>query len=141
MSESREQVERAADRIREDFLATLKELERRRHQAMDFRYQVRTHRALLIGVGASVGALIAAAWGLARLKARRRRATLRQQRWKALGRAWRHPRRLATKAPGRPLPAELGRKASTAFLSALAVQLARRSATAMVPRRSDGDLT
>ena len=35
----REQTEKAADRIREEFLLTLQELDRRRDHAFDVRYQ------------------------------------------------------------------------------------------------------
>jgi len=131
MSEAREQMERAADRIRDDLMVTLKELDRRRHVATDLRTQIRSRAPLLIGVG--VGVLGIAA-GTAFLLARRHGVAGKlSPRWDALVRAWEHPKRLAARAGGRPFAVALGQKLAISFAVAFGAQLARRIARSMLP--------
>jgi len=135
MSDAREQANQAADRVRDDLLTTLKELDRRRLQAADWRYQVQTHqRALIIAGSVVVGAV---ALGVGLMVARRQRAGRHQvqRRWKALGRAWNHPERVATKADDAPGFQQLLRKVLLAFGVALASRVGKRAAVSMVPTK------
>ncbi|HEY8210768.1 MAG TPA: hypothetical protein VIG99_24965 [Myxococcaceae bacterium] len=135
MSDAREQAEQAADRMRDDLLTTLKELDRRRVRATDWHYQFQEHqRGLLIGVVAVAG-VVALGVGLA---INRRRTTGRRRanrRWEALGRVWKHPERLATRADGAPAMQQILRKALLAFGVALATRAAKRAAVSVVPTR------
>ncbi len=132
MSEAREQMEKAADRIRDELMVTLKELDRRRHSATDVRAQLRDRAPVLIGVGVGV---VGISVGTAFLVARRRRRVARRlnTRWDALVRAWEHPARLATRAEERPFPVALGQKLAISFAVAFGTQIARRIARSMLP--------
>ncbi|MFZ5468889.1 MAG: hypothetical protein ACOZIN_05565 [Myxococcota bacterium] len=122
-----EQSRRAADRIRDELLLTLEEVDRRRHRALSVRYQLRVHLGWwVVGVGTLVLTVGGGVW-LARLRQKSRRARAARERVRAFIRAWEHPRRVATRAPYRPLPAELARRWALAFASGLAAQLARRA--------------
>ena len=136
MSDAREQADQAADRMREDLLTTLKELDRRRVRATDWRQQFEEHQgALLITAGAVVAAV---ALGVGLIVTRRRVAVRRRvrRRWEAVGRAWSHPERLATRAKDAPGVELLIRKALLAFGVALATRAAKRAAVSMVPEKS-----
>lgn len=134
MSEQREQIERTADRIRDELLVTLRELDHRRHEAMDLKLQARRHAPLLIGVALALSALAAGtallvAWraGGAAVKAKRRR------RIAGLRRAWRYPERIATRAEQRPFGVELARRLGMAAAVAIGSQLVRRIAGRLQP--------
>jgi len=133
MSDAREQANHAADRVRDELLTTLAELDRRRIQATDWRYQVGAHRTAFTIAGASVAGLVVVGVSIAvarRQIARRRRV---QRRWAALARAWKHPERVATRADDAPGWQQILRKAILAFGVTMAAQAARRAATSMVP--------
>ncbi len=108
-------------------MSTLQELDRRRHLALDLRYQARQHFTAMTILTA--GALVATGAGvtIAIVWARRRRANLFSQRIAGLVRAWENPDRIASRAPSPRLPAEAARKLAVAFAAALATQLVRRS--------------
>jgi hypothetical protein len=132
MSEQREQIERTADRIRDELLVTLRELDHRRHEATDLKLQVRRHAPLLVGVAFVLSALAAGtavlvAWRVRNspVKARKRIAGLR--------RAWRYPERIATRAEQRPFGVELARRLGMAAAVALGSQLVRRGAERLLP--------
>jgi hypothetical protein len=133
MSDAREQANQAADRMRDDLLTTLKELDRRRLQATDWRYQVQAHQGpLIVAVSAVVGVVLL---GVGLVVVRRQMARRRQvrRRWEALGRAWKHPERVATRADDAPGVQRLLRKALLAFGVALATRAGKRAAVSMVP--------
>jgi hypothetical protein len=135
MSDAREQANQAADRMRDDLLTTLKELDRRRLQATDWRYQLQAHqRTLLLTASAVVGVV---ALGVGLIVVRRQVAHRRQvrRRWEAVGRAWNHPERIATRADDAPGLQQFFRKALLAFGLALATRAGKRAATSMVPTR------
>jgi len=133
MSGAREQANQAADRMRDDLLTTLKELDRRRLQATDWRYQVQAHQGALIIAASAVAGVVALGVGL--VVARRKMAARHQvqRRWKALDRAWSHPERVATRADDTPGFQRLLRKALLAFAVALATRAGKRAAVSMVP--------
>jgi hypothetical protein len=135
MSIQREQIEKAADRIRGEFLLTLRELERRRDEALDVRGQLTRHKRGLELAG--VAAVIAAAAVVAGviLNRRRQRHTRGKRLVKGISRAWKHPERIASRAKQRPVPAELGRKLAGTVVTTLAGQLVRRAVHEVLPAK------
>lgn len=139
MSEKGNQVELAADRIRGELLATLQELDRRRHEATDVHRQFERHKGAIAlaagGVVAAVGALVAASI----FKARQHDKRVRKQRIRGFRRAWEHPERLATQADYRPLPIELLRKFAIVFGTVLVTTYAKRTAQLVVNTQQTGE--
>lgn len=131
----REQVERTADRIRDELLLTLEELDRRRDRLLDLRYQASRHRDVLLGAAVAAAVLTSVGLGMAVWRLRHREKILARNRLKALQRAWHHPQRVASSAEQRPLPVELGRKLVLIFGSALATKIAKDSVQLLVPSR------
>jgi hypothetical protein len=133
MSNAREQADQAADRIRDELLTTLVELDRRRTLVTDWRYQMGAHRKALTIAGASVAGLVVVGVGLAIARHQVAQRRVAQRRWNALERAWKHPERIATRAKDAPGWQQLLRKAILAFGVALASRAGKRAATSMVP--------
>ncbi|NVJ19859.1 MULTISPECIES: hypothetical protein [Myxococcus] len=133
--DDRKQVEQTADRIRDELLLTLEELDRRRGRILDVRYQAKQHSGALVAAGAVAMVLVGAGVGLAIYRSRHRGEVLRKKRRKALQRAWEHPDRLASSADQRPVGAELGRKLVLIFATTLATAVAKNSVKSLVPAR------
>lgn len=133
----REQVEQAADRLRDELLLTIEELERRRERAMDVRYQLRhaleQNRDLLRQVGGVALGLLVVGVGYSWWRARHREELLWKHRARAVRRAWEHPDRVASHARASPLGVELGRKLVLIFVSTLASALAKNAVQSLVP--------
>lgn len=134
--DDRTQVEHTADRIRDELLLTLEELDRRRARALDVRYQLTSHRDLLLLAGGAVLMLTGVGVGVAIWRARHRQELLAKKRRRALERVWTHPERVAADAESRPLSVELGRKLVLIFGSALATSIAKNSMQTLVPQRA-----
>lgn len=132
----REQVEQTADRIRDELLLTLEELDRRRIRATDVRYHVNQNKDLLLTVGAAALVAVGLGVGIAIYRARHHDERVRRMRRKALERAWAHPDRVATSIEDKPLGAELGRKVVMIFATSLATAVARNSMQTLVPSRT-----
>ncbi|OJH41362.1 hypothetical protein [Cystobacter ferrugineus] len=136
MSE-REQVERTADRLRDELLLTLEELDRRRERALDIKYQARQllerNRQTLLAVGGVALAVIAVGAGFSWWNERRQARIVWERRGRALRRAWAHPDQVASSAKEQPLALELGRKLVFIFGSALASALAKNAVSTLVP--------
>ncbi|WP_426735174.1 hypothetical protein [Myxococcus faecalis] len=133
--DDRKQVEQTADRIRDELLLTLEELDRRRGRMLDVRYQVRQHSSALVAAGAVAMVLVGSGVGLAIYRARRRDEILRKKRRKALQRAWENPDQVASSSKERPIGVELGRKLVLIFATALATAVAKNSVQTLVPAR------
>jgi hypothetical protein len=131
----REQVERTADRIRDELLLTLSELERRRERVMDVRYHAARHQDLLIGLGVAAVAVVGLGVGVGVWRSRHNQAQMTKKRRLALQRAWQNPDRLATRAEHAPLSVELGRKLVVIFGTALATAVARNAVQGLVPQQ------
>jgi hypothetical protein len=94
---AREHLEREADRVRARLLGTIGELDRRRHELLDLKLQIRRHAGdllsilggLLMGIGSTAAVLV--------LRERRRERRMRQERFRAVVRLWHHPERIAAK--------------------------------------------
>ena len=133
----REQVEKTADRLRDELLLTLEELDRRRERALDVKYQVRQavekNRDVLIQAGGVALALAVVGMGVSWWRARHREELLWKHRAQAARRAWEHPDRVASRAEERPVGLELGRKLVLIFVSTLASAMAKRAVQSLVP--------
>jgi hypothetical protein len=136
MNEAREQSEKEADRIRLEWLSTLRELDRRRHRALDFRYQVKRHFTLLaaLAAGAVAVAAISVAVGVTRVRSRNQR--LLAARINGLIRAWQNPEDIASPNSRHRLPQEIGRKLAVALAVAVGTRLAKRGANHFLPASS-----
>jgi len=132
MSDSREQIEKTADRIRDELLTTLKELDRRRHDATDLHHQFEAHIDTLVMVGVGAAVLLGVGLGAMAVSRRSKRKHVLKRRARAMVRAWEHPDRLATKAKDRPLPVELGRKVLTTVVMAFATRYAKQFADSVM---------
>jgi hypothetical protein len=94
---AREHLEREADLVRARLLGTIGELDRRRHELLDLKLQIRRHAGdllsivggLLMGIGSTAAVLV--------LREHRRERRVRQERIRAVARLWRHPERIASK--------------------------------------------
>lgn len=141
MSESRQQIETTADRIRDELLTTLRELDRRRHEATDLKHQVEAHADFLLAVGLGGAALLGIGLGIAAWRRKTRRRYALKRRVEGMLRAWEHPERLASRAKDRPLPSELGRKLVLTFAGAVATRLAKQFAEGLLaaPPRAAGE--
>jgi hypothetical protein len=131
----REQVERTADRIRDELFLTLEELDRRRGRMLDVRYQASRHKDLLVGAAITAAVLTGVGLGVMVWRARHQQQILARHRVKAVKRAWQHPDRVASSAEQRPLPVELGRKLILIFATTLATRIAKDSIQTLVPQR------
>jgi len=132
---AREQVEKTADRIRDELMLTLEELDRRRDRMMDVRYQASRHQDLI--KAAAIAALVVTGMGvgMAVWRSHYRQHHLAQRRVKAVRRAWNHPDRLATRASQRPFAVEMGQKLIMIFGTALATSIAKSSVQSLVPQK------
>jgi hypothetical protein len=133
MSAEREQTEKAADRIRDELFVTLRELDRRREEALDVRHQLVYHQREVEWVAAGLGVLLVAGIAIAIGQRVYRKRHRRQQFARALVRVWKHPERLASRASEKPPPQEIARKVVTSAATTVAVHLAKRMMTRMMP--------
>ncbi len=92
-------LEARADVARTSLFVTLEELDRRRHEALDVRHQLRAHLGAVLATTALglVVATVAVAFVVRRAVSTRARR--RSERWQMLQRAWRHPERVARERP------------------------------------------
>jgi hypothetical protein len=108
----------------------VRELDRRRTEALDLHLQLRRHVLLAVGVAVAAGFMAMGGVSLLAARARRRPRRLRKARKRALARAWVHPERLATRAKESPLGIEVFRRVLITFASTFAARwaagLARR---------------
>ncbi|HZA13801.1 MAG TPA: hypothetical protein VE618_04870 [Myxococcaceae bacterium] len=124
------QAEQKADRIRGELFRSLDELDRRRHEALDWRTQLHRNWRMLAGAAGVIGALVTARLLFGRVMERRRVNHLGHERREAIRRFWEHPERVApTRHAG---PVEWGMNALGIFGTAIASRLSRRVARQLV---------
>jgi hypothetical protein len=130
------QITQTADRLRDGFLVTLRELDRRRQRAMDVRGLLRENRRVVVAAGAGVAALVVVIIGTSVALSRSRESRLPERRAHALRRAWENPDRIATRA--RDLPRPVGALLSLVKLAVVAAgtQLIRRAVQRALPADS-----
>ncbi|MCP3139865.1 hypothetical protein [Pyxidicoccus xibeiensis] len=131
--DDRKQVEQTADRIRDELMLTLEELERRRERLLSVRYQAHQHREGLLAIGAVAMVAVGAGIAYGIYRSRHHDEVLRRKRRQALKRAWEHPDSVAYSAKERPLGVELGRKLVLIFATTMATRIAQNSVKALVP--------
>jgi hypothetical protein len=123
---SRRELEHEADLARARLLGTIGELDRRRHELLDLRLQIRRHASdvlaavggLLIGIGATAALLV--------YRERRHERHIREERLRAVVRLWRHPERIAAR-----------RNATATVLRLALVALATMATTTFGTRQLD----
>jgi len=121
-----ERLEHEVDAVRDNIDHIVSELDRRRHDALDWRLQLRKHAVMLGLVAMGLAAAIGATIGLSIWRSRRRAGPMSKARRlrQALSRAIEHPEWVA-----RPSPS-VGKKAlfsaASAFAGAAAKATARR---------------
>jgi hypothetical protein len=135
-AEPQPQVEQAADRIRDEFLVTLRELDRRRHRAMDVRGLMRDNRRVLIAAGAGLAAVIIVVVGTTVALSRSRRARLPSRRIQGLRRAWENPDRVASLPDDMPRPVGIFLNLLRVAVVAAGSQLLRRTVQRALPAGS-----
>jgi hypothetical protein len=133
VSAGQPQVEKTADRLRDEFLVTLRELDRRRHRAMDVRGLMRDNRRVLLAAGAGLAAVIIVIVGTTVALSRSRRARLPSRRMQGLRRAWENPDRLASRAEDVPRPARILSGLLKVALVAAGTQFVRRAVQRALP--------
>jgi hypothetical protein len=129
------QVRDTADRLRDGFLLTIRELDRRREEAMDLKLQLTRHWPLAAGLVLGVGVLAAGFAVLVVTRIHGRPHRLRVARRDAVLRAWRHPERMASRAKEPPFGTELARRVGMAFVMTLAVRTATGLAKRLAPAK------
>lgn len=135
---SREQAEKAANRIRDELAHTVDELERRREHVTDVRalWRENSERVITAGIVAIAAATTLGLVYFALRPWREERALRRykQQRRRALYRAWAHPERLAVRARDRAPPSAIGRKVLVSFLAGLGGAMANNASRRLAHR-------
>jgi hypothetical protein len=116
------------DVLRHELGGLVTELDRRRHEALDLRLQVRRHPVLVATVVTVTALLVGGAVALVVREARERKRPARRAREirDALGRLVDHPREIASQP-------SIGNKIATAVGVALATTLAKRLLDRSVP--------
>jgi hypothetical protein len=96
------QVVKTADRIRDEFLVTLRELDRRAQRAMDVRGLIRDNRRVVIAAGAGLAAVVVVIIGTSVALSSSRQSRLPERRIEGMRRAWENPDRIARRPRGLP---------------------------------------
>jgi len=121
------QAAKTADRLRNEFLVTLREIDRRAHRAMDVRGLMRENRRVLVAAGAGLAALVVAIIATSVTLSRSRESRLTERRLRAFRRAWKNPERVAGRRPELPRPLRLALSLVTVAAVAAGTQLVRRT--------------
>ncbi len=130
------QITQTADRLRDEFLVTLRELDRRRQRAMDVRGLLREHRRVVVAAVAGVAALIVVVIGTSVALSRSRESRLHERRLRALRRAWENPDRIATRGEDPPRPVGVVLSLVKLAVVAAGTQLIRRAVQKALPGAS-----
>jgi hypothetical protein len=124
--DERERLERQANLVRARLATTLDVLDKRGHEMVDVKLQVRRH-VVPLAVVAGTAALVVASgvgWAVYRLVTRDERKRRARRRLPAV--VWNHPERIA-RVQKPPVLAELGRKLLVGTLTMLGMSLIRRA--------------
>lgn len=130
------QAARTADRLRDEFLVTLRELDRRAHRAMDVRTLMRENRRVLLAAGAGLAAVVVVIIATSVAVSRSRDSRLAERRLESLRRAWENPERIARRRAELPRPVRV--LAALLEITAVAAgsQLVRRTVRRALPAGS-----
>jgi len=130
------QAAKTADRLREAFLVTLRELDRRAHRAMDVRGLMRDNRRVVLAAGAGLTAVVVVVIAASVAVSRSRDSRLAERRWRGLRRAWENPERIASRRADLPRPVRLLVALLKVGAVAAGAQLVRRTVQRALPARS-----
>lgn len=97
---SREDLVHEADAVRAKLLQTVRRLDRRRHEALDFKLQLRRHARTLAALGVLGLVITGSAAGLAVSRISSAAARRRRDRWRLARSVWRRPDRALRAARG-----------------------------------------
>jgi len=134
-TDPQDQAEKTADRLRDEFLVTLRELDRRRHRAMDVRTLMHDNRRVLLAAGAGLTALVVVIVAASVALSNSRRSRMGERRMRAARRAWENPDRIASRAVIGPPVGILVTLLKVAAVAAGAQLLRRTMKRALPPRR------
>jgi hypothetical protein len=132
-AEEHQQIQKTADRLRDEFLVTLRELDRRAHRALDVRGLIRENRRVLVAAGAGLAAVVVVIIGTSVALSRSRESRLGVRRVQSLVRAWENPDRIATRAKDLPRPLGLFLGLLKVAAVAAGAQLVRRAVKQALP--------
>ena len=135
------QAAKTADRLREAFLVTLRELDRRAHRAMDVRALMRDNRRVVLAAGAGLTAVVVIIIATSVAISRSRDSRLAQRRWRGLRRAWENPERIASRRGDVPRPVRLLVALLKVGAVAAGARLVRRSVQRTLPVRPEPGLS
>jgi len=103
---ARHELELRADVARDRLLETIGAIDRKRHEVLDWKLQLRQHAGQVVVVSVAVLGVVAAAVGAGFYRAKMLAAHRRGERVRALERFWEHPERMAARRT-RPIQAAL----------------------------------
>jgi hypothetical protein len=121
------QITQTADRLRDAFLVTLRELDRRAHRAMDLRGLLRENRRVLLAAGAGLTAMVVVIIATSVALSRSRDSRLAERRLQGLRRAWENPERIAARRADLPRSVRLLLGLVRVAVAAAGAQLVRRT--------------
>ena len=130
------QAAKTADRLRDEFLVTLRELDRRAHRAMDVRGLLRDNRRVVVAAGAGLAAVVLVIIASSVAVSRSRDSRLTERRLAGFRRAWDNPERIASRRTELPPPVRI--LAALLKISAVVAgtQLLRRTVRRALPAGS-----
>ena len=127
------QAARTADRLRDEFLVTLRELDRRAHRAMDVRTLMRENRRVIIAAGAGLAAVVVVIIATSVALSRSRDSRLSERRLEGFRRAWESRERVARRRAELPRPVRLLAALLKVTAVAAGTQLLRRTVRRALP--------
>ena len=130
------QITQTADRLRDEFLVTLRELDRRAQRAMDLRGLMRENRRVLLAAGAGLTTVVVVIIATSVALSRSRDSRLLERRLQGFRRAWESPERSAARRAELPRPVRLFLGLLKVAAVAAGTQLVRRAVQRALPSRS-----
>jgi len=130
------QVAKAADRLRDEFLVTLRELDRRANRAMDVRGLIRDNRRVVVAAGAGLAAVVLVIIASSVAVSRSRDSRLGERRLAGFRRAWDNPERIARRRTELPPPVRILTLLLKISAVAAGTQLLRRTVRRALPAGS-----
>ena len=127
------QITQTADRLRDGFLVTLRELDRRAHRAMDLRGLMRENRRVLFAAGGGLAAVMVVIIATSVALSRSRDSRLGERRLQGLRRAWENPERIARRRAELPPAARILLGLLKVAAVAAGTQLVRRTVQRALP--------
>ena len=124
--EERERLEREANLVRARLATTLDVLDKRGHEMVDVKLQVKRHVLPIAVVGGTIVLAVVSGVGYAIYRIATRDERKRLERRRIPARVWNHPERVA-QVQKPPVLAEIGRKLLVGTLTMLGMSLVKRA--------------